>query len=219
MSTFFYRSTTFLLLALFSITQINAQDQRFKAGLIAGFNLSQLDGDQYQGFDKFGLHVGVRGVAIISPRVEISTEILLSQKGSRFEDPQNISRDKVQKINLNYMLVPILFNYLGGYSKEKDLFRSQYSFGVSIGRLIGTEIEENTGDDINFTDAVDLFNKSDFSALIGYTYYLDHHIGLGVRVSLSTNLIFDVDETPLPDDNELRLLRSYLVSGRAIYMF
>ncbi len=217
MSTFFYRSTLVLLFILFLTTQTFTLE-RFKAGLIAGFNISQLDGDQYMGFDKLGAHFGARGVVIVSPRFEISTEILFSQKGSKFEDPANVSRDKIQKINLNYMEVPIMLNFLGNYSKERDLFRSNFGLGISIGRLIGTDIEENQSDMINFSDAVDLFNKSDISALFGYTYYINHHIGLGFRVSVSMNLTYDGIENPLPE-NELRLLRNYLVSGRAIYMF
>jgi len=196
--------------------------QRFKAGLLAGFNAAQLDGDLRQGFDKWGLTFGARGVIVLSSRFELSTEILFSPRGSRFERDGFRSGSKSQMIKLNYMEVPILINYLmkpTGTKKDK-YYKNHISTGISVGRLINSSVEEFGNDRIRFAEAVEFFNKNDLSYILGFTHYLYRHIGLGFRATISVNKIFDEAETPLQDpENELASLRGYFISGRILYMF
>ena len=187
-----------------------------------GFNAAQLDGDLRQGFDKWGLTFGARGVIVLSSRFELSTEILFSPRGSRFERDGFRSGSKSQVIKLDYMEVPILINYLmkpTGKKKDK-YYKNHLNAGISVGRLINSSVEEFGNDRIRFSEAIEFFNKNDLSIILGLTHYIHRHIGLGIRTTISVNKIFDGAETPLQDpQNELASLRGYFISGRILYMF
>ena len=221
MKKFIPRFVFLSLVFLCFFSSLSAQ-QRFKAGILAGFNAAQLDGDLRQGFDKWGFSVGARGVVILSSRFELSTEILFSPRGSRFERDGFRSGTKSQVIKLNYMEVPILMNYLIGEAgtKKDKYYKTHLSGGISIGRLISSSVEEFGNDRIRFGEAIEFFNKNDLSCIIGLTHYIHRHIGLGIRTTISVNKIFDEAETPLQNPkNELALLRGYFISGRILYMF
>lgn len=199
-----------VVLCLFITCTVNAQ--RFNAGLILGMNLSQLDGDKQQGYNKLGLQIGARGSAVINKRLELSTGLIYTQKGSTFEK-------KILKevIRLNYMEVPILINYRTSYSEEKRFYRWQWFTGVSVGRLISSSVEEDKRDDFDFMATTDFLNSTDITHIIGFNYYLNPHLAMGIQSSVSLNKVYDATENPI-EGNSVERLRNYLLSLHLVYM-
>jgi len=57
-------------------------DREIKGVVIAGMNLSQVDGDEVYGFKKMGACVGVGGILPLPKRFSLSLEILYDEKGA-----------------------------------------------------------------------------------------------------------------------------------------
>ena len=70
------RSRFFLFGILFSLFAFsNLTAQRFEASVVAGVNLSQLDGDKLNGFHLVGANVGGKVSAILGDRWQLSMEM------------------------------------------------------------------------------------------------------------------------------------------------
>ena len=122
-----------------------AHAQRFKGGIVGGFNFSQIDGDNMVGYNRFGLNGGGYVATVLSDRWLISTELLFSQRGSRLSSTEPIN-GIFDRIKLDFLEVPVLINF-----KE---WKFHVQAGFSYARLFDTHIIEITGADI--TDSIDL---------------------------------------------------------------
>ena len=72
-----------LILVILIIVVLNTTwAQRFHLGAMGGINISQIDGDDLQGYDKVGWTFGIRSVAVIDESLNFSTELLYSERGS-----------------------------------------------------------------------------------------------------------------------------------------
>ena len=69
---------TFLMLCFMQ----NIHAQKFKASLILGTNISQIDGDSLYGFKKLGLTTGGRLSYTNNKTFDLALEMLYSQRGS-----------------------------------------------------------------------------------------------------------------------------------------
>lgn len=128
------KKVTIILLLLMIFTSQNLFSQRFLGGIVAGVNLSQVDGDEVYGFYKVGANCG----ALLSLPLDqkkhwsVSLELLYSQKGSykkysavgsfdtltyassMFNDvDRTIAFDPKMKckLNLDYVEVPLMVHY------------------------------------------------------------------------------------------------------------
>src|SRR6056300_1683315 len=95
-----------LFLALFVFTSsylIGQEDNKFKAGIKAGLNSSQITGDGYAGFNKLNLQGGFLLQKPINETSQLQFEILYIQKGS-FDpgDPDN-GNYQTYRIHLDYI--------------------------------------------------------------------------------------------------------------------
>lgn len=145
------------------------QAQRFQAGLVAGLNLSQLDGDDLAGFHKPGLSAGGKVATILSDRWQLSLEMLFSQQGAsrtRLDDPASA----YDKIRLNFVEVPVLINY-----KE---WKFHIGAGVSYARLIDYQVIDALGGDVS---DLQQFNENIFSLVFSGIYYFSDKTGFEVR--------------------------------------
>jgi len=136
-----FRKSLFLLVWLCFIfcSNLDAQEQRFKAGVILGANLSQIDGDKSDGYIKLGITGGLRGVAIITDKIELSIELLFDQRGSRSQKIFDTNFFPFSITN-NYISVPVVFNYQDWLDESGDYYKLHFHTGLSYGRLINTEI-------------------------------------------------------------------------------
>jgi hypothetical protein len=145
--------------------------QTFSGMLVAGFNLSQIDGDRLGGFNKLGINTGARVSARLTDRWHLSTEFLYSQQGANRVITDDIS-SIYDRIQLNFVEVPFMVNF----SDWKILA----SAGVSYNRLINYEVIDNLG-----TDITQLENyREDLAALVfGATYFFSEKWALNIRWS------------------------------------
>jgi len=134
--------------------------QNFDAGLIAGFNFSQVGGDDLSGFNEFGFILGGSS-SIKIKNTTYEFELLYVDKGSR-DTTSNTSDEGYQyKIKLRYLEVPILCKW--------EIYNNIFvGAGSSIGFLLKGKEEDANGTIPNTVD----FNKFDISALIelGYSH-------------------------------------------------
>ena len=128
-----YYSTMFLFCVMLIAVGPQAQgQQRFDAALIAGFNASQIDGDNLAGYEKLGVHAGAKAYARFSENFSFGMELLFSQKGSK--SGLNPTGTNVFKLLLNYAEIPLLFHY---HDKDRAIFGigASYAAFVSYKRI------------------------------------------------------------------------------------
>lgn len=124
-------TTFFFFAVLYSGDKAYAQN--FGAQLVMGTNFSQVDGDQYAGYNKVGLNAGVAVNRQVKDQWLIQMELLYSGKGSR----KMTSEEDMQifALRYRYLEIPIL----GVYEfKEKIKLHA----GPSIGFNISAEFDD-----------------------------------------------------------------------------
>ena len=157
-------------------------DKQIKGVLIGGFNLSQVDGDEVYGFNKFGINAGFGGILPLGHRFSLSVEVLYNEKGSfRKYPPQadSIGNLPYYSLKWNYLTAPIMVHF-------ED--RSTWTFGVgfSYGRLVGfKELEHNKSKPWNRPDTITYSTKNDFSILADIRFRIWKHLKFNVQYSYS----------------------------------
>ncbi|MCB0586615.1 MAG: outer membrane beta-barrel protein [Phaeodactylibacter sp.] len=201
------------IILLFLSFSVNAQnmgpERRFEAGIVAGFNLSQVNGDLLYGFNKIGLNVGGRVDAVLTERWRLSLEMLFTQQGASRNKLDNPA-SAFDKIRLNFVEAPVMIHF-------QD-WKIQASAGLSYGRLINYEVISSTGEDA--TEQTPLRNDL-FSVVLGGTFFFDEHVGLNILWSKWINnlRISNPDEPiPLPNQESGKFIGQN-ITIRGIYMF
>lgn len=169
--------SAFILIFLLCFPAEKVSAQRFRGGVVAGINLSQIDGDRLGGFNQIGLNAGGRVAAILSERWQLSMELLFSQQGSNRtlnDDPGAT----YEKIRLNLVEVPVMINFLE--------WKFHVSAGLSYGRIINFKAEDVYGEDVSDTQN---YRSNLLFAIVSATYYFTDQIGLNLGWSKSLNNI------------------------------
>lgn len=194
---------------VFIFSKKETQAQTFQAGIIAGVNLSQLNGDDLIGFNQIGLNVGGRVVVDFGEKWRWNLDILFSQKGSNKgkDDPSSAAIDLYR---LNYAEVPIMISYKDWLddSGDTEFYKLHFTTGFSVGRLVDFKVVDFVGQDIS--DLQD-FKKTAIDLIVGATYYINEHIGINVQYSVA---ILDVRAI-----KEQQSLAGRTLTIRGIYMF
>lgn len=202
----FFATIVFLTTVLRA--QINAGDPKnkdfrlFEGGLVAGANFSQVDGDNYAGFNKIGLNAGPIVHINLNPTWSIILELLYSQKGARSKpDPTIVN---TYKLVMDYAEVPVLINY---NDKNRLLFQA----GFVYGRLVNTQ-EEINGINNNNEGAI---YADELSYILGGTFLVGEmkHFGVNFRYQGSITSV-GVSANP-----QVVGLVNRLISLRGIYYF
>lgn len=198
--------------------------QRFRASVLAGFNLSQMDGDNYNGFDKFNPQFGIGGTAIINRQSEIGMELLYHNKGARTEsDPRRVINAKDRLIDLSYVEVPVYFRH-----NRREAFPSLYfEGGAAFARLIDAKIEEPevVQDDLIISGLENDLRENEISLLLGVGYQFTRHIGARFRYSFALTRVYNTDglsedaALQIEQERGLMQLRNYYISLAAYYRF
>ena len=198
------------------------QDRRFKAALMIGMNLSQVDGDKHSGYDKIGLQGGLRGITILNDELELSFELLFSQKGSKSKDlTEAFNRPGARKplnMRLNYMEVPVLINY-----RIEKLDRNFYKFelhgGLSYSRLLNysiSEVNARVENETVFNEIAQFFSRNDISLILGTKVNFSPHVGFALRHTVALNKFY---HDPDALNVQIKGLRNYHFSLLTIYSF
>jgi len=162
-----------------------AQDEgiptrRFGATILAGFNASQIDGDNSAGFNKVGINAGIRSDIFLTSKMELNIGILFSQRGSRPDSKEFIDDFNYE---LSYIQVPVLISYKDWYQSSDDFHRVRAFGGLSFGRLVGTKLDQTAFD--FFPDAL-AKNSLGLHFGIGYNF----NKNLRVTTAFMRELIF-----------------------------
>jgi len=131
----------YILLLLFLPCVLHAQ--LFKAGIVTGLNLAQIDGDALAGYDKLGLNIGVMADIYVADSWSVSIEILFAQKGastgiftnSLNNDP-NTFGNPPYRWRWDYIELPLLIHY-------NDQNKMNFGVGIAPARLVNALLIEN----------------------------------------------------------------------------
>lgn len=214
-----------VLLFLLLMHAANSSAQRFGMGVGIGGLLSQMDGDNFEGYDKLGLRLGVRGQAYISSKLDFAIEMNFEEKGSRFEnDPAIKSSDKSRKIALSYAEMPLMLRYF--VWRRPGLY---IEGGAAISYLLSSKFEvEQDGVSLDeFEKISSSFNRSEWNVLLGGGYAIGDHLDFYFRTSIGFSHLYRNLETrkalergqPLGvGEASIYQLRNYLISFGIHYM-
>lgn len=211
-------------LAVFHPQQAEAQkrrkpiNQRFKAEVLLGGNLSQVDGDKYQGFDKANLQLGIGGCAVLTRQLSLSTEILYMGKGARTPTSRELGATGLNRtIDLTYIEVPAYLRYKFDEAPNSAFFE----VGISFGRLLNSKVTEleMPQDGFRFTDLEADFRANELSFLAGLGYQFNKYFGIKSRYTFAFTTFYDEPPHDSATGNvgnigqrRIELLRNYAIS-------
>lgn len=209
----------FIILCLSLAWQQQGNSQSiFRAGGFIGSNFAQINNDSYAGYNKVGLHGGIKVITRLSSKIDMHTELIYSQRGSYTSKLPTRDGPEVRDISLNYIDIPLLFSikdWLVESKSGKKYYITHLMGGVSYGRLINKSTDGFKPSKISGLPLDDYLKSNDLSLVAGVTFFLSPSIGLHGRISYSlSNLTDDLSE----EFNEvLGKLKSYLLTVRLSY--
>jgi hypothetical protein len=143
--------------------------QHFGGGLIVGLNASQIDGDNFQGFNKAGLSIGGFVDYEITKNILFQPEILFDQLGSA------TTAEPLSK--MGYITVPLMLNLTLPISIGNSTQEIQLHAGPAVGFLL----YGRDGFNLDITDAL----KSHDIRALGGVAFLFNRVSLSVRYGYS----------------------------------
>jgi hypothetical protein len=152
--------------------------QRIKGTVIAGGNLTQVEGDEIKGWSQLGFNGGVGAIIPFAGNWGINLETLFSQKGS-FQKEQfpDDSLTNEYRLRLNYFEIPLYITYT-----DKDVM--SFGLGGYWSRLVSAREEEHSGNRPPYTDTQD-FEPNDIGFLIDFRLRIWQHLHVNVRYTQS----------------------------------
>ena len=152
----------------------NSFSQRFQGGPLVGFNASQVDGDTYSGFNKFGLMGGAYVFTQLSDVLDIQMEIKYMGKGAH---KRTTDLDPYQyQSNLHYIEIPILLRY-------NTNTKIGIEGGLGFGHLFSYS-EENENGVLSEKEA-NHFKPFELCSLIGLSYQFASKFTINLLYSYS----------------------------------
>lgn len=194
------RSASILLCALLvpSTHVVLAQDQRFRAGAIAGLNFAELVGNG--GTDYVGPNIGLIGTFRFADHGQIGLEMLYSQNGE-YVLPEYYPALEYGRIRLHHLEVPVHVDLLIGLLHHETYYDWNLNIGIAYTELLSYHAEDRSGTDVS--GEVVYGNRRAMLLQAGTTYHVSERLGFNWRVSL-----------PIRVDG-----LSWTMAGRALYMF
>lgn len=163
-----------LLTFLFVLTifSVHGQGQRFKAGVIAGLNACQINGDNVGGYSHPGIRAGIRASTILTDNWRVDTDILFSQRGSRASaaDLSNGIGDFV--LGMDYVELPVSVRFSDWYMESEDYHKVFAKAGLTYGRLIQARHSDFSG----FELLDEYFSDNDLGGTLGIGFYPKKHL-------------------------------------------
>ena len=210
---------TISLIFILLITNHLQAQSRFGGGIVAGFNASQMDGDQAAGFSKVGANIGLQATVQLNETGKwlLTTNMLYSQRGAR--STQN-DAGPIRSASLNYLEVPVTISYRDWKVTDKngaDFYKVYFTAGLSYGRLFSYKISEN------FTHPKSVwvfFEINDIAFTGGLYYYINRNWGFNWRYTRSANFLFNpkqhTENIALSSYNALQV---YFLTFQSVWMF
>jgi hypothetical protein len=177
----------FVLFAMKTYAQKNTEngdigvDKQIKGVLIGGFNLSQVDGDEVYGFNRFGANAGFGGILPLGHRFSMSVEILFDQKGSYRKyapESDSIANIPYYSLRLNYLKAPIMFHF-------EDRNTWTFGLGFAYARLVGFKELDHNSPQAWDRDNITYKTKNDFSIIADIRFRIWKHLKFDAQYSYS----------------------------------
>lgn len=204
----------FLHVCMFMMVSHNSamgqtKERTFKPYLVAGFNTSQIEGDDMSGFKQFGANAGGGVFFKFKTNWSISTEILYSMRGSNGSPYVNgfpLDSPSWLRINMDYAEVPVFVSY---HDKKYAMF----GLGFSFSGLVRYEYYiNNKNNNVAETPAMaDYYKKYDVSFLGNVTFFIGKRGGLNLRWSYSI--------IPITKETELDPQNHNVIALRGMFLF
>lgn len=181
----------------------------FKGSAVLGLNVSQIDGDNLAGYDKFGLTGGVKVEFPLNAVLDLGIEFLFSQRGSRSQIIQNRFVE-LSKIHLNYVELPLIIKWSDWWIEEEAYYKFNLHAGISNGYLVSA----NTNDSPAPTNGE--LNNYDFSLLVGTGFSFTSKWALMLRYTRSLIPLYTVNTGTT---GQVEGLIGYFITLRSEYSF
>jgi len=171
-----YKTLTILIVSVLFFSKLS-KAQTFKSGVIAGFNVSQISGDDLGGYDKPGPVIGMFLNKEVKEKLQVEMQMIYIQKGSRkYPDVKNGDNTRYS-LNLNYIEVPIIVKY-----KFKKIFLvGGISNGVMFKQYVGNEYGAYPAN----TTATQPFHKWELSYNLGLSYPIGKNFEIEGKINHS----------------------------------
>ncbi len=150
--------------------------QRFDAGILAGFNASQVEGDNFKGYHKPGILAGIFVQTDIIPTVFTGMEIKYSQKGSRKRIQPRDPEPEVYIMRLGYVDVPLFIGF-------RTNTRGAVIAGISAGYLVHSGEYNEYG--LFPPQDQHEFKSIDLQPFLGFQFGLLDEVNIDLRFALS----------------------------------
>lgn len=222
-------SFTFFFFLLLCLTEVAGQN-RLRIGPQLGANLSQIDGDSFEGFHKVGMRFGLRSEYSLQNNFAIVLELNYEDKGSFFGSHEADNKDRDKTITLDYFEVPVMLKW--ALPLEVPFF---IEAGGSLAYLVRDEIIQEADDPHRVELLADRskFRTTELNILVGAGWQLTDQISALLRYSygiqalvrdddaLAEYLAGPVSANPDPEPGVVPLfhLRNYQISFGITYLF
>jgi opacity protein-like surface antigen len=170
------------LFSLFLMLGLSSMSQRFEAGLLAGYNATQVDGDKFRGYNKPGILAGAFVQTDIAPAIFAGLEIKYSQKGARNKIDPKAEIPEKYIMRLGYAEVPLFLGF-----RAND--RGSVIGGISTGYLLHSGEWDENGKFVEEDSKP--FKQFDFQPFIGFQFDMLDQLKLDLRFAYSVLPIRD----------------------------
>ena len=203
-------------------TEVGYAQARFKAAVMMGINMSQIDGDKQQGFRKPGVSLGLNGSIYIRPDFEVNTELLYNEKGAKPNPNDPLMRDiNFSTFSLRYSEIALLANYHYSPNSTNTYYTQTLYAGLSYGRLLKSSIsilKNNQTDEALESEIVGKLNPHDFSFIVGWSHLFTKRIGITLRYTGTFNFLYKNPDYRFGYNNTgFQHLKPYFMSLRMFY--
>lgn len=188
----------FFLLIFSTCFNSDAQISKFNAGVVAGLNFSELEGNGVT--DYFGINAGIIGTARLTKHSQLGMEILFSQNGE-YVLPEYYPPLQYGQVWLNHIEVPVHIDWLIGLFERDEFYDWNLNIGMAYAKLVSYHVETTDKQKVN--DQIIYGNMDAFLLQAGTTYHFTKRFGVNFKASL-----------PMRIDG-----LSWTLAARAIYMF
>jgi hypothetical protein len=205
-----------ILLFSFFLLPTAYSQTRFKGGLVAGFNASQMDGDAAAGYHKLGLNAGVRATIALKGRYQLSTDILFSQRGSRTTENEAII---TRNCTLNFLEVPVLL-HLRDWVKKGNDEQTYYKVGLCAGLSYSRLFSASSNPVFTHEGVLNKFSQNGIAFQAGVQYFQNAHWGFSFKWTRAVSKLFNPEKFPSePLPSSLPVLREHFLTFQTMYVF
>jgi hypothetical protein len=155
--------------------------QGFNGGVLAGGLVSQIDGDTWQGYHKFGYLAGGFVSLKLSPHSSFQLEMEYIQKGMKQNADTVTNMGDTYLTRLHYLEIPLLYQYT--FAK-----RLQAEVGPAADVLLGSYFESN-GQEVPEIKVA--YRTVTVSGIIGVSCFITDHLKANFRFNYSLMSIND----------------------------